>query len=160
MVPVITVVIGLMALLCGGIAAAMARWALMIWKSIEQFRKKGVPVKGRVAHKESKERYVADRSGGRHVTEYFVGYRYDYNGQSYTGEQPVTEGSYKAWSEGSSIDVTILSNNPAQSRLTTDNYVPGFFIGLIIGAITLALAAIALIVIAFVFVHNPYGRLF
>jgi hypothetical protein len=129
-------------------------------KSIEQFRKKGVAVKGRVAHKVSKERFVRDRSGGRYVTDYFVGYRYDYNGKPYTGEQPVTEGSYKAWSEGSSIDVTVLSDNPARSRLTTDNTVPGFFISLIIGAITLALAAIALIVIAFVFVHNPSGRLF
>ena len=119
-------------------------------------------MKGQVEHKESKRRYVHDRTsggstggGGRYVTEYFVSYRYDYNGQTYKDILPVTEGSYKAWSEGLPVDVTVLPNNPSRSRLTGDLYAPGLFIGLIIGSITLALAAIALIVIAFVFVHNP-----
>jgi hypothetical protein len=159
MVPVITVGIGLMALLCAGAAVAMARMAIPLWKANVQFQRRGVVVKGQIEHKESKERYVFDRTGGRHVTEYFVSYRYDYNGQTYKDILPVTEGSYKAWSEGLPVDVTVLPNNPSRSRLTDDLYAPGFFIALIIGAITLVLAAIALIVIAIVFAHNPLGRL-
>ncbi len=150
---VIYLVVGLMALLCAGAAVVMARMAIPLWKNNMQFQRRGVIVKGKVEHKESKRRYVFDRTGGRHVTEYFVSYRYDYNGQTYKDMLPVTEGSYKAWSEGSSVDVTVLPNNPSRSRLTGDFYPSGFFIGLVVGAVTLGVAAIALIVIAIVYTH-------
>jgi hypothetical protein len=150
---VIYLVVGLMALVCAGVAVALARMAIPLWKDNVQFQRSGVLVKGQVEHKESKRRYVPDSTGGRHVTEYFVSYRYDYNGQTYKDIMPVTEGNYKAWSEGSSVDVKVLPHNPSRSRLTGDLSVPGFFISLVIGAITLGIAAIALIVIAIVYAH-------
>jgi hypothetical protein len=149
----IYLVCGVLALFCAAVAVYMGKRAMQLRNASTQFDQRGVVVKGVVESRQSKKRYVSDRYGGKTVTDYFVSYHYDYNGQTYTGMKPVTEDHYKAWPEGWTVDVTILPDNPAMSRLTADFYPTGFFIGLAAGAGVLGLGAIGLIIIPFIFAH-------
>ena len=148
----IYLVCGLLALLCAAVAIYLGKRARELWKTQSQFRQKGVVVKGVVDSRQKRQGYVNDRSGSRRaVNEYFVSYHYDYQGQTHKGAAPVTEAHYNDWFEGSHIDVTVLPDNPTMSRLAGDFAATGFLTGLMIGAGTLAIAAIALIVIAIIF---------
>lgn len=151
---IIYLICGLLALLCAAVAVYLGKRASELWKTQAQFQQKGVVVKGVVDSRQKKQEYIHDRNGGRQpVNEYFVSYHYDYQGQTHTGTAPATEAHYKDWFEGSHIDVTVLPDKPAMSRLTGDFAATGFLLGLGIGSGTLAIGAIALIVIAIVFTH-------
>lgn len=147
----IYLICGLLALLCAAVAVYLGKRASELWKTQAQFQQKGVVVKGVVDSRQKKEMHITERNGGRTASEYFVSYHYDYQGQTHTGTAPVTEAHYKDWFEGSHIDVTVLPDKPAMSRLTGDFAATGFLLGLGIGSGTLAIGAIALVVIAIVF---------
>lgn len=144
----IYLVCGLSALLCAAVAVYMGRYARKLWKLQAKFKQRGVVVKGVVDRRQKKRISAGD---GRTTTEYLVTYHYAYQGQPYTGTAPVTAGHYTDWFEGSQIDVIVLPDRPDVSRLAGDIAAAGFLSGLVIGSATLALGAVALIVIAIVF---------
>ncbi len=144
----IYLVCGLLALLCAAVAVYLGKRASELWKTQAQFKQKGIVVKGTVDRRERKE---LPATNGRTISQYFVSYHYDYQGQTHTGTAPVTEKHYNDWFEGSHIDVIVLPGRPTMSRLAGDFSATGFLLGLEIGSATLGLGAIALIIIAIVF---------
>ncbi|MCL4239626.1 MAG: DUF3592 domain-containing protein [Anaerolineae bacterium] len=119
----------LMAVLWGVLVPEWVRWFQFEWD--------GVTVAGTVTERQQR------------ADSYFVRYDYTVGGQSYAGEQRVTESAYEALADGAAVSVRALPDDPAEARLEANspedrfrNYLTAVVAGLTLAALLMLLSAV------------------
>ncbi len=98
-----------------GVAIALVIWGMIHYLVQDSlFEKQGIVVEGSiVAHHDTLDLF----DQGLGPESYYLTYRYEYQGTSYTQEQLVSKQTYLSYADGARISVRCLSHNPTRAYL-------------------------------------------
>jgi hypothetical protein len=110
------IVLGIVSLFLGLLGILFVYLAVRIWRVGSNLRQHGMTVYGVITDRGTGTvAYTGPRSGGGRY--YHVSYRYDCEGKIYSHRQYTSKKYYKALTEGTSVPVRCLANDPTVARV-------------------------------------------